>query len=198
MSSFIAKCFVFIGLALAVAGCTQQQATQGPVNPVTGGVHVRGKADSKVTVIEYGDFQCPACEQAYPHIEDLFKRYGDRVAFSYRHFPLPQHQFAQKAAEAAEAAGAQGKFWEMYNLLFSDQSHLAVSDAKAYAAKLGLDTARFDRELDAGTYADIIKKDLQSGIDAGVDATPSFFVGTQKIVGDNPQQIEDAITKALQ
>src|SRR6266446_8219791 len=111
--------------------------------------HVHGSPGARVTVVEYGDFECPSCRQAYPAVKIMLKHYGDRIRFAYRHFPLVEvHPHAELAAEAAEAAGAQGKFWPMHDLLFENQQHLKANHLRAHAQRLELDLSRYDYEMD--------------------------------------------------
>jgi protein-disulfide isomerase len=139
--------------------------------------HIRGPADAPITLVEYGDFECPFCGMAYPVVRELRRRLGDRLRVVFRYFPLRnEHPHAQHAAEAAEAAAAQGKFWEMHDLLFEHQQALDDADLIRYAAELGLDTDRFRRELTEHRYRDRVQEDLLSGLHSGVRGTPTFFV----------------------
>lgn len=145
---------------------------------------IKGPESAKVTIVAYEDFQCPACGSFQPVLDNLLEKYPTDVRLVYRHFPLTQiHQNAQKAAEASEAAGAQGKFWEMHNKIFSNQTSLSVDNLKIWAGELGLDTAKFNSELDNGTYFDQVDADRQSGLDANVDATPTLFINGKKYTG---------------
>ena len=140
--------------------------------------HVRGRADAAVTLVEYGDFQCPYCGEAYPVVRELQERFGDQLRFVFRHMPLADlHPRAQCAAEAAEAAGAQERFWEMHDRLFEHQHELADSDLRRHAEAVGVpDSARFDAELRDGIYSVRIEEDYRSGAQSGVPSTPGFFV----------------------
>jgi protein-disulfide isomerase len=139
--------------------------------------HVRGPADAPITLVEYGDFECPFCGMAYPTVKELGRRLGDRLRIVFRHFPLrDQHPHAQQAAEAAEAAAAQGKFWELHNRLFEHQEALDDADLVQYAADLGLDTEQFRRELSEQRYRDEVQQDVLSGLRSGVRGTPTFFI----------------------
>ncbi len=139
--------------------------------------HIRGGVAAAVTVVEYGDFECPFCGEAYGIARELERRYGDRVRFVFRHFPLPDvHPYAQRAAEFAEAAAAQGKFWEMHDYLFEHQPSLAVPDLLRSATALNLDVDRIRTELDGRVYRDRVLADVASGQQSGVSGTPSFFV----------------------
>jgi protein-disulfide isomerase/CRISPR/Cas system endoribonuclease Cas6 (RAMP superfamily) len=136
----------------------------------------RGDVNAPVTIIEFTDFQCPACAAMQPMLEEVLKSYGDKVRFVVRDFPLSQHANARKAAEAADAANAQGKFFEYTALLFKRQNALDVPSLKKYASEIGLNRTRFDAELDGGTYAAEIKHDIQDGEIYGIESTPTIFV----------------------
>jgi protein-disulfide isomerase len=145
--------------------------------PVTDRDHIQGSAAAQITVVEYGDFECPHCAAAYPIVEALRKQEGERLRFVFRHFPLTEaHPNAQIAAEAAEAAGAQDRFWEMHELLFENQNALAAHDLAAYAGQLGIDTTRFKQALAARTFKKRVREDFMSGVRSGVNGTPTFFV----------------------
>ncbi|HEU4698256.1 MAG TPA: DsbA family protein [Gemmatimonadales bacterium] len=147
--------------------------------------HVLGPADAPVTLVEYGDFQCPYCGQAYPIVKAVQQRLGDDLRFVFRHFPLTEmHPFAQHAAEAAEAAGAQGHFWAMHDALYEHQSRLDDPALVRYAAALGLDADRVARALEEGTYAQRVQDDFLSGVRSGVNGTPTFFVNGARFDGD--------------
>jgi protein-disulfide isomerase len=139
--------------------------------------HVQGPAEAPVTLVEYGDYECPYCGEAYPVVKALQKRLGDQMRFVFRNFPLAQaHPHAEHAAEAAEAAGAQGKFWEMHDLLYENQDALEDEDLVRYARALHLDVPRFVKEMEAGTYLERVREDFRSGVRSGVNGTPSFFI----------------------
>ena len=139
--------------------------------------HIQGSPTAAVTLVEYGDYQCPHCLQAYPIMIDIQEHLGDRMRLVFRNFPLTQvHPNAQHAAEAAEAAGAQGKFWEMHDYLFEHQSHLDDAALLRYAAEIGLDVKRFERDLKEQKFAPRVREDFQSGIRSGVNGTPTFFI----------------------
>jgi protein-disulfide isomerase len=145
--------------------------------PVDGEDHVRGPATARVTLLEYGDYECPYCGAAFPVVERLLQIVGDDVRFAYRHFPLSQiHPHAQRAAEAAEAAGAQGAFWEMHELLFTHQDRLGVRDLIGYASALRLDVQRFAIDLESRRHAPRVREHFLSGVRSGVNGTPTFFV----------------------
>ena len=147
-----------------------------PVDPERD--HVRGSAEAAVTLVEYGDFQCPYCGEAYPVVRELRERFGDQLRFVFRHMPLADlHPRAPCAAEAAEAAGAQERFWEMHDHLFEHRLELSDSDLRQHAEAVGVpDSERFDGELRNGVHAARIDDDYRSGAQSGVPSTPRFFV----------------------
>jgi protein-disulfide isomerase len=134
-----------------------------------------GVEKAPVQVVEFADYECPYCQKVNDDLRRLHEQFGDRVSLVYKDYPLPMHQFAERAAEAARCAGVQGKFWEFHDSLFETKK-LQVSDLKAEARTLKLDTARFDQCLDSGEQAEIIRKDVLEGQKLGLTGTPSFFV----------------------
>jgi protein-disulfide isomerase len=139
--------------------------------------HTRGPEHAPVTIVEYGDFECPNCKQAKPAVEIVLNRYPEQVRFVYRHFPLTDvHPHALAAAEVAECAGAQGKFWEMHETLFAHQTHLDRKHLLRYADELELDMARVAADLDDEIYRQRVLEHLASGERSGVRGTPGFFV----------------------
>lgn len=149
--------------------------------PVTERDHIQGNPNAPLTLLEYGDYECPYCGAAYPIVKQVQKRMGDRMRFVFRNFPLTQiHPHAEQAAEAAEAAGGQGKFWEMHDTLYEHQDALDALHLVAYAADLGLDVEQFEEDLAAHTYAGRVREDFLSGIRSGVNGTPTFFINGQR------------------
>jgi len=145
--------------------------------PIGARDHVQGPVDAPVSLVEYGDFECPHCGRAYPIVKAVLKAMGPRLRFAFRNFPLREsHPHAEHAAEAAEAAGAQGKFWEMHDRLFERQFALDDEYLVEYATDLGLDARRFAEELSAGVYAPRVREDFRSGVRSGVNGTPTFFI----------------------
>ena len=152
-------------------------ATSKLVMPVIGRDHIQGRVDSSYTFLEYGDYECPYCGEAYPIVKAVQDQLGDGLCFAFRNFPLVNaHPHAQHAAEAAEAAGTEGKFWEMHDLLFENQDALEDEDLARYAIALGLDGRRLMAEIMAGEYTARVREDFKSGARDGVNGTPSFFV----------------------
>jgi protein-disulfide isomerase len=143
-----------------------------------------GAQHPKVTVVEFGDFQCPACGSLHPIMKYVQEQYQDQpVRFVWRHFPLAQHQHAQLAAEASVAAGEQGKFWEYHDLLFDDQTRLERSSLEQYAEQLGLDMEKFRAALDQHQHQEIVEADKSDGRLIGVSATPTIFINGAQYAG---------------
>ena len=139
--------------------------------------HVQGAPDAAVTLLEYGDYECPYCGAAYPIVKDVQAAMGDELRFVFRNFPITTaHPHAAQAAEAAEAAAAQGRFWPMHDLLYENQQRLEGEHLFAYADGLGLDTERFKRELEEHVHAERVHEDFMSGVRSGVNGTPGFFI----------------------
>jgi protein-disulfide isomerase len=146
--------------------------------------HIRGSDEALVTLLEYGDYQCPYCGQAERVVRELFESFGKELRYVWRHVPLNDvHAFAQTAAEAAEAAGAQGRFWEMHDLLMENQQALRYPDLIRHAETLGLDVERFEEELRRREYAPRIAEDVASADASGVAGTPTFFINGRRHYG---------------
>lgn len=161
--------------------------------------HIHGPASAPVTVVEYGDFECPSCFQAYGALKVMLPHFGRQLRFVFRHFPLREvHPHAELAAEAAEAAGAQHKFWPMYELLFANQHHLKDKHLLDYAAQAGLDMARYQNEMNDHVYLQRVQEHMQSGRHLGVRSTPAFYVnGVFCDVSFGLQHLHEAIDKVL-
>jgi protein-disulfide isomerase len=162
--------------------------------------HIAGRPDAPLTMVEYGDYECPFCAMAYPVTEEIIDRLGDDLLFAYRHFPLSTiHPHAPLAAEAAEAAGSQGRFWEMHGQLYADQQRLEPADLVARAEMLQLDVARFVDELRTNAHRAKVQSDFLSGVRSGVNGTPTFFINGRRHDGppDLPSLMESLQT-ALQ
>ncbi|HVU72818.1 MAG TPA: thioredoxin domain-containing protein [Mycobacteriales bacterium] len=146
-----------------------------PVDPTRD--HIIGPPQPRVTLVEYGDYQCPFCGQAHQVVAELLQTVGDSVQYVFRHFPLTTvHPHAEGAAEAAEAAGAQGRFWPMHDTLFTNQRALAGPHLLTYAQALGLDEPRFVRDLRERVHAPRVRSDFLGGVRSGVNGTPTFFI----------------------
>jgi len=158
--------------------------------------HIQGLANVAVTLVEYGDYECPYCGAAYPIIKEVQSRMGERLRFVFRNFPITtSHPHAEQAAEAGEAAAVQGRFWQMHDLLYENQWRLRDQDLRAYAEKLGLDVEPFDKELAEHVHAARVHEDFMSGVRSGVNGTPTFYInGTRH---DDSYEIETLLA-ALQ
>jgi protein-disulfide isomerase len=167
--------------------------------PVQSYDHTLGPPHAPVTVVEFGDFECPNCKQAAPAVKLLLERFEERVRFVFRNFPLVDvHPHALMAAQAAEAAGAQGKFWPMHDLLFENQTHLKAQHLHGYAERLGLDMARYTAEMDDEIYLQRIREHMESGQRSGARQTPTFFVnGRIQDVSFGLRALFDAVEGAL-
>ena len=163
----------------------------------TAGEPARGDVNAPVTVVEFTDFQCPACAAMQPVLEQVLPTYGNKVRLVVRNYPLAKHLNARKAAEAANAANSQGKFFEYTALLFKRQNALDVPSLKKYASEVGLDRTRFDAELDKGIHAADVRHDLSEGEINGVDSTPTIFINGLKLFDLTPEGLRAAIDKAL-
>ncbi|HSE25985.1 MAG TPA: thioredoxin domain-containing protein [Pyrinomonadaceae bacterium] len=157
----------------------------------------RGDANAPVTLVEFTDFQCPACAAMQPVLEEVLQSYGNKVRFVVRDFPLAQHENARKAAEAANAANAQGKFFEYAELLFKRQKALDVASLKKYATEIGLNRPKFDAALDSGTYQEEVKHDIEDGQMYGVGSTPTIFINGLQLTVLSADGLREAIDRAL-
>ena len=149
--------------------------------PVSARDHIQGNSAAPLTLLEYGDYECPYCGAAYPIVKLVQQQMGDRVRFVFRNFPLAQaHPHAELAAEAAEAAGEQGKFWEMRDMLYEHQQALELADILGYATTIGLEMPTFEKDLAEHRYAARVREDFKSGVRSGVNGTPTFFINERR------------------
>jgi len=167
--------------------------------PVNKHDHILGPTTAKVTLVEYGDFECPYCGQAYHVVHPLLDQFDKDVRFVYRHFPLADlHPHAVMAAEAAEAGGAQRRFWPMYHLIFQNQHALEPDNLLEYAVAAGLDLDQFERDMVEHVHLPRIEKHLESGLQSGVHGTPTFFVdGVYQDLALGYEQLYRAIEEQL-
>jgi protein-disulfide isomerase len=157
--------------------------------PIEGRDHLQGKISAPITLLEYGDYECPYCGEAYPIVKEIQERLGEKLCFAFRNFPLANaHPHAVHAAEAAEAAAGQDRFWEMHDLLFENQQALEDEDIAQYAATLGLDAKRLIQEVSSRQHEARVKEDFKSGMRAGVNGTPTFFINGERY--DGPRDVE--------
>lgn len=191
---------IIVGLigVFLVANRNTQTTTENISNPkeITATDHVEGPADAKVTLVEYGDFQCPACGATYPIVKQLRDEYKDKVRFVFRHFPLSNiHPNAMAASRAAEAAGKQGKFFEMHDLLYENQKDWSTDTSaadkfKQYAKDLGLNVDQFVKDTNSSETTDAINHDIAVGKKLDVNGTPTFYVNDVKL-DKIPRTFED-------
>jgi len=166
--------------------------TKGPALtlPVGERDHTQGPADAPVTLVEYGDYECPHCGRAFPIVHAVQKHFGHRLRFVFRNFPLSEvHPHAAAAAAAAEAAEDHGKFWEMHDLLFENQEHLEARDLMKYAAQLGIRADGFLESAEGKTHR--VREDFMSGVKSGVNGTPTFFINGVRF--DGPWDYADLV-----
>ncbi len=157
-----------------------------------------GPSNAPVTIVEFSDYQCPFCGRAESSVQEILKKYGDKVRLVYMDFPLPMHPYALKAAQAARCAGDQGKYWPFHDALFADQSKLDPKGLDATAARLKLDTKKFDQCTAGDLHLDQIKKSQQEGSDIGVDGTPTFVINGRLMNGAQPtNEMESVINEEL-
>ena len=164
------------------------------IKPVGQDDHIRGNASAPLTLVEYGDFECPYCGMAYPIVKRVERELGDELRVVFRHFPLrQQHPHASHAAQAAEAAGAQRAelFWDMHDMLFEHQDALEDQDLVGYAKDIGANAAEVARALTDGTYEKIVRDDFRNGVQSGVNGTPTFYVNGVRFDGswNDPREL---------
>jgi predicted DsbA family dithiol-disulfide isomerase len=158
---------------------------------------LKGNPNAQVVLVEFADYQCPYCQKVHPDIAKLQQEFGDKLAVAFKDFPLPMHPYAEKAAEAARCAGAQGKFWEFHDALFTDKK-LEVPQLKDQAKSLKLDSAAFDKCLDSGEQAAAVQRDYAEGKKLGITGTPSFFVNGHYFSGAvNYTMLRDMVHQQL-
>lgn len=187
----VATIALVIGASLLIGGNTPSENAAPIANAkalTRQDSNVKGAKDAKVTIVEFGDFQCPACGAAHPIVKQLVGEYGDQVKFVFRNFPLQMHKNAQPAHQAAEAAGAQGKFFEMHDLLFQNQNEWENStnpneQFEKYAQELKLDVEKFKADVASKKFDKKIEQDVNDGYAVGVNATPTFFINGVKQEG---------------
>ncbi|MEZ4180599.1 MAG: thioredoxin domain-containing protein [Candidatus Doudnabacteria bacterium] len=197
------------GGLLAVFANPQPQEPSASVDPqslIREDSHMTQTAQAKVNIVEFGDFQCPACGQAHPYVKSLLEEYKDNadVNFVFRNFPLDAiHPNAHIAAEAAEAAGKQGKYWEMHDLLFERQEQWSTATDPidifvSYAQEIGLNEGEFKTGVSQRLFSDVITADYNDGVALGVNSTPTFFINGQKLEGGfNPAVVKEKIDQIL-
>lgn len=147
--------------------------------------HIQGSLSAPIILVEYGDFECSYCGKAYPIVKQIQEKFGDKLAFVFRNYPLQEmHRYAVHAAMAAEAAAVQDKFWQMHDILFENQENLHDESLVIYAKKIGLDIAQFEKDFGNKNIVNKIEEDVSSGNKSGVEGTPSFFINGEYFVGN--------------
>ncbi len=183
---------------------TTPVSTKGPVDEkllIKNDSNKIASDSAKVTIVEFGDYQCPACRAAFPNVNRVLKDYSGKVNFVFRHFPLPQHQNALSAAEAAEAAGEQGKYWQMHDLLYENQPEWSESADplgifSKYAASLNLNVEQFKNFVSTNKYHDKILSDKSDGEKLGINSTPTFYINGIKLPGYSYEDFKSRIDEA--
>ncbi len=215
MDKKIKRIFLWFGIIVLIggavfgmiklAGRTPANQTALLANAVSASDWIRGDKESKVVLVEYSDFQCPACKIFYAFLRQIEVKYGTKIELVYRNFPLSQHANAMLAAQAAEAAGKQGKFWEMHDMIFENQDAWASqsnTDAEktlvSYAQSLKLNIDQFKKDLNSAEIKTKIEQDYQGGIKSGIDATPTFFLNGKKLPPPTSYgEFENTISQAI-
>jgi len=198
---------ILIGIGLAVWGMAKFATSSGSqpyliARAISETDWVKGNREASVVLIEYSDLQCPACAAYAPIVNRITEEFSDRIAFVYRHFPLPQHQNAELASRATEAAGKQGKFWEMVDQIFANQDtwaneRNAQEVFRAYAQSIGLDVAQFENDRNSREIKNKIENDYLSGIQSRINSTPTFFLNGEKIQPQNYEEFRNLILQKL-
>lgn len=188
---------VIIGIGLAIFSKPEKVFTKEEMIPPD--ATAVGPKDAKVYLVEFSDFQCPACKAFKPFVDELRTSYKDKLLFAYRHFPLSQHKFADQSASAAEAAKEQGKFWEMYDYLFTNQEKLSEEIIIEGVKSMGLDLKKYNEDLKSVKIKNKIEKDLSDGQKFGISGTPTFFLNGRKLemasFSDLKKTVDEAIAK---
>lgn len=194
---------VIINASNSLPGSNSTQATTRTPPPITNSDLTQGLKSSKATLIEYADFQCPACGAYYPLVKQLLSDYKGKIFYVYRYFPLKQiHQNAMLAAQASYAANLQGQFWPMYNLLYQNQNKWAnlsnpMDTFVSYAKSLNLNTSKFTKDTQAQGTIDFINNEENAGIQIGINHTPTFFLNGKEVAPQSYEQFKQLINQAL-
>ncbi len=191
----IAISVVIIGIASLVLTKPAPTFTNNDLIPK--GAYTKGNPNAKTVLVEFSDFQCPACLAAKPTLDSILGKHKENLLFSYRNFPLDQHPFSHKAALTAESAGLQGKYWEMYDLLFANQAKFSDALFPELAKQLSLDMTKFEQDTNSTTLKDKITADLQDGTKFGVNSTPSFFLNGKKLELSSFDDLAKAVDEAI-
>ncbi len=202
---FTSETKLFLGIILLTAGIIAGAAIFFSVPPkpllkselISPHTNITGNQSAKTWLVEFSDFQCPACKAFASAVDILSKKYPNDLSIAYRHFPLPQHQQAREAAIVAEAAEQQGKFWDMTHLLFANQETLSEASYASFAATLALDPIRFETDRKSASIAAHIDEDLAYGTTLGINATPTFYLNGVKLDVGMPADLEKVVVDAI-
>jgi protein-disulfide isomerase len=202
---FTSETKIFIGIILTTifivgVGITLSQQPAKPIEKsqlIRSDSIQRGAKNAQTYLVEFSDFQCPACGAFRPAVDSIMNKYSDKISFTYRNFPLPQHQFANQTAQAFEAANEQGKAWEMYTYLFDHQ--VSLSDLTIYEAakQLGLDEEKFRKAITSNSYKEKIARDIKDGEVLGINSTPTFYLNGQKLDLSAPDDLIKAVEEKI-
>jgi protein-disulfide isomerase len=184
-------------IALASMVLTKPTPILTKADLVTKTAYTRGNPNAKTYLVEFSDFQCPACLALKPTVDEIIKTNETKLLFAYRNFPLDQHPFSHQSAKAAEAAGRQGKYWEMFDLLFTNQDKFSDALFPQLADQLGLDRTKFAADMNDPTINNIILDDIAAGTKFGIDATPTFFLNGQKLTINSYSDLKNAVAQAV-
>jgi protein-disulfide isomerase len=184
-------------IAIAATVLTKPAPTLTRTDLVTSTAYTRGNPQAKTYLVEFSDFECPACLAIKLTVDEIIKTNESKLLFVYRNFPLDQHPFSHQAAKAAEAAGRQGKYWEMFDLLFSDQTKFSDALFPQLADQLQLDKTKFAADMADPAINNIILDDIAAGTRFGVDATPTFFLNGTKLTINGFSDLKTAVDQAI-
>jgi len=180
-------------IALAVIIMSRPAKPLAREDLVTTNTHAKGNPEAAVWLVEFSDFQCPACGAFESAVEELIKNYPDTLLFAYRHYPLPSHPMAEPAARAAEAAALQGKYWEMHSFLFANQSDLSEAEFIRLAQSLTLDLSKLEKDMKSPEVKNTIEQDVVYGDKIGISATPTFYLNGVKISPSTPEKLKKMV-----
>jgi protein-disulfide isomerase len=191
---------LFLGLILlaqknSINGPTLEKVSEDEL--IAGHTNTRGAREAKVVLVEFSDFQCPACKQIQPYVKQIADRFPNDIILAFRHFPLPQHPEARQAAIASQIAGQEGKFWEYAEKLFDNQDSLQKNNLITYAAELGIDTVTFEQNLNDEIFKKQVEDDLSFGIRIGINSTPTFFLNNKILEYSNIENFRKQIIEEV-
>lgn len=193
---------ILLGTAAVIAGAafilTKPAPTLSRADLIAANAHTKGNTQAKTYLVEFSDFQCPACLAVKPTVDEIIAKHKDNLLFVYRNYPLSQHPFSHQAAQAAESAGAQGKYWEMFDLLFANQEKFSDTIFLDLAKQLKLDETKFATDMKNTDLTNKILDDQAAGDRAGLQATPTFFLNGKKLELSSFADLAKAVDEAIQ